>query len=99
MMSYATILSTGLSPGLKVPSPLVDVQNVIMTQKSWKKVLRKILYLSRSVTYDICYARNFLLRYSTNDDKSIWLSMKVTLRYLKRSSFETSYCYNNNPKE
>ena len=96
-MKDAASLSTPLPPGLKLP-PLADVPDAIVIDK-YRKLLGKLLYLSRCVRYDICYAVNFLSRYSTKHNKSIWFYMKGILKYLKGETFEISYSFKNNSKD
>ena len=85
-------MSTPLPLGLKLPS-LSDIRDTIVIDK-YRKLLGKLLYLSRCSRYDIFYAVNLLSRYSTNHNKSIKFNLKGILKYLKSSTFKISYCYN-----
>lgn len=95
-MNDATASSTPLPPGLILPS-LKAVQNPIVIGK-YRKLLGKLLYLSRCTRYDICYGVNLLSRYSTNHNKSIWTLLKGILRYLKGQKLEISYSFKQNSK-
>lgn len=90
-MEDSGVLRTPLPPGLKLPA-LTQVPNPVNITK-YRRLLGKLLYLSRCVRYDICYATNLLSRYATNHNKSIWKNMKDILRYLKSTNWEISYSF------
>ena len=95
-MDETMILETPLPPGYNLPS-LDEVPDAVVIDK-YRRLLGKLLYLSRCVRYDICYSINLLSRYSTRHNKSMWKAMKGILRYLKQGNFEICYTYNKNPK-
>lgn len=61
-------LSTPLPSSFKV-LPLRMVSDAVVIYK-YRRLLGKLLYLSRCVRYDICFAVNLMARYTSNHNKT-----------------------------
>ena len=81
--------STPLPPGLKLP-PLLEVLNPVVILK-YRNLLGKLLYISRCVRFDICYAVNLLCRYSSNHNTTMWKLLKGILKFLGDNQMKLEY--------
>ena len=82
----AGVLNTPLQSGHKLP-PLDELPDVVVIDEC-RGLLGKLLCSSRYVRFDICYAVNFLSKYSTKHNKAMCGSMKGILRCLKKENFD-----------
>ena len=84
-------LLTPLPPGIKLPD-LEDISDNVRIEK-YRRLLGKLLYVSRCVRYDIYFAVDLLARYSTKHNKMIWKLLKGILRYISTNESYLHYKY------
>lgn len=89
VVSSAYIFSTPLPLRFKL-SPLIMVSDAVVIDE-YKRPFPKLLYLSRFVRNDICFAVNHMARWASNHNQTLWLHLKEILEYSKRSGFNISY--------
>lgn len=69
-MDTAAGLSTPLPPNIKLPS-LLKVPDPVVIDK-YRRLLDKLLYVSKCVRLDISYAVNLMAGYCSSNNKTIW---------------------------
>lgn len=82
-------MKTPLPSGPKFP-PLKEVPESAVIEK-FRYLLWKLLYVARCVRYNICCSVNFLSRYSSIHNKTIWGYLKGIVKYLKGNNLRISY--------
>lgn len=90
-INHAKRLRTPSPTGLKL-APLNEISDPLVIPKN-RKLPGNLPYISRCVRFDICYAVNFLSRYSSNHNTTIWNLLKRKLRYLQENQIELQYAY------
>ena len=93
-MEHAKPTRTPLPPGIKLPN-LAKVENSVEIPR-YRRLLGKLLYVSRCVRYDMTFAVHLLSTYSSNHNKNLFMLLKNTLRYLKNKKLELVYKFNFN---
>lgn len=88
-VSSVNVLSTPIHSGFKL-SPLKIISNAVVIDK-YRRLSKKILYLSRCVRLDICIVVNLMARYATKYIKTLRVYLKMVLKYLRETQFKIFY--------
>lgn len=82
-IDLAAGLSTPLPPNLKLPSQEKVFHPIVIDK--YKRLLGKLLYISRCVRFDIAFGVNLMARYCSKHNKTMWKYLKRDLCYLKEN--------------